>query len=237
MMVHPFGGILVTESRRFATTRTWLWFIVLATIVGATVAILATQLVTPTYASRATILVSPMPRETQITNGDLEVTRVAAATLGELATTGPVLERAIRASDVDTDVTSLAKVVTTRVPVGTSLLEIEVTRSNKDQAAELANAIAAVLIDYADPNASNGGSAWQVDAAVVDPAVPATQAEGFGTGMTVVLAALIAMVIATSLAFLVENMRSNQPFSDKDRTDDRRADSTMERGDSRQPIG
>lgn len=227
----------MAETRRFATTRTWLWFIALATIVGATVAILASQLVAPTYAGRATILVSPMPREAQITNGDLEVTRVAAATLGELATTGPVLDRAIDSTDVATNATALAKVVTTRVPVGTSLLEITVTQSNKDAAAELANAIAAELIDYADPNRANGGSAWQVDAAVVDPAIPPTQAEGFGTGMTVVLAALIAMVIAASLAFLVENMRANQPFSDKDRSEGRRSDSNLDRGDSRQPIG
>lgn len=227
----------MTESRRFATTKTWLTFIVLATIVGAMVAILATQLVAPTYAGRTTILVSPMPREAQITNGDLEVTRVAAATLGELATTGPVLERAIQTSDVDTDVTSLAKVVTTRVPTGTSLLEITVMSTNKDSAADLANAIAAELIDYADPSASNGGSSWQVDALVVDPAVPPTTAEGLGPLTTIVLAGLIALVIATSLAFLVENMRANQPFSAEEPADDRRAESSPERGDSRQPIG
>jgi capsular polysaccharide biosynthesis protein len=227
----------LTDSRRFATTRTWLWFIVLATIVGATVAIVASQLVAPTYAGRATILVSPMPRENQITNGDLEVTRVAAATLGELATTGPVLESAIRSSGIDTNVTSLAKVVSTRVPTGTSLLEVTVLWATKDGSADLANAIAGELIDYANPNGTSGGSSWQVDALVVDPAVPPPTAEGLGPLTTTLLAALIALVIACSLAFLVENMRANQPFAAEEPAERRRADAAHERGDSRQPIG
>ncbi len=227
----------MTQTRRFATTRTWIGFIALATFVGATVAIIATQLVAPTYAGRATILVSPMPREVQVTNGDLEVTRVAAATLGELATTGPVLIRAIATTGVATDVISLQKVVSTRVPVGTSLLEITVTAADADDAARLANTIAAELIEYANPNTSNGGSSWQVDATVVDPAVPAIHAEGLGPLTTAALAAVIALVIAISLAILVENMRSGDPFADKPRPGERRPEGAVERADPRQPLG
>lgn len=197
----------MAQQPRLATTRTWFWFILLATLVGGVVAFIASSIVPPTYASQATILVSPLPRVVQISIGDIDITRAAAATFSELATTRPVLERAIRRSDVNTDVASLQKGVSTRVPVGTSLLEITVTAKSADDAADLANAIAAELVAYPTPNATDGRSGWQIEVDVVDPAVAPLGSEGLGRVLSTILGASIALLIAIGLAVLVENLR------------------------------
>ena len=146
------------EHRRLATGQAWFWFILVGTLVGGLVGFIAGNVVAPTYAGHATILVSPIPREAGLTSGDIEVTRAAAATLSELATTGPVLERVIRTTDVDTEV-ELQKAVTTRVPVGTSLVDITVTSKSAADAAAIANAIAAELATYPDQGVPRQGPA------------------------------------------------------------------------------
>jgi capsular polysaccharide biosynthesis protein len=206
----------VSQQRRLATTRTWFWFIVFATVVGGAVSFVASTLVPPTYSSQSTILVSPLPRVIQISIGDIDITRAAAATFSELATTRPVLERAIARTDVDTDVVALQKAVSTRVPVGTSLLEITVTAASPADAAELANAIAAELVAYPTPNTTDGASGWQVVVDVVDPAVPPLGSEGLGRVLSTILGAAIAMLIAIGLAFLVENLRAGNTGFDDD---------------------
>lgn len=198
----------MTRQRPLAIARGWLWFILLGTLVGTTVGLVASMFVPPTYAGRATLLVAPLPRIVALTNGDIEVTRAAAATLSQLATTGPVLERVIRTTGADTDVVELQKVVTTRVPVGTSLLDISVTSKTAEEAAALANAIAAELVTYPTPDTSDGSSAWQVTVTVVDPAVQPKVREGLGLGLSTLLAAGIALLMSICLAFIIENLRT-----------------------------
>lgn len=201
----------MTRHRRLETARAWFWFVLAGTLVGGLVGFIAGTVVPPTYAGHATILVSPVPRDAGVTSGDIEVTRAAAATLSELATTGPVLDRVIRSTSSSTDVINLQKVVSTRVPVGTSLIDITVTSKSAGEAAALANALAGELVAYPSATSGNAGSGWQVVAAVVDPAVPPRTAEGFGIVLTTVLAAAFAMVLSICLVLLIENLRDREP--------------------------
>lgn len=201
------GELLLTTSRRLrSTARTWFWFILGGTLLGAIIALGLGIAAPPGYAAGVTLLVSPIPKDTGITNGDLQVAQGLTPTFAELATTSPILERVIRLTKVKVDVQDLAGAVTTRVPVGTSLLTISVLNEDAQQAAALANAIGAELRAYAQPAGPDSNNGLQVQLTVVDPATPPTERNGPGLPVRIVLGAAIALFLTSTIAFLVENV-------------------------------
>ena len=197
----------MTTSRRLrSTARTWFWFILGGTLLGAIIALGLGIAVPPGYASSVTLLVSPIPKDTGITNGDLQVAQGLTPTFAELATTRPILDRVIRRTGVNVDIDELPAAVSTRVPVGTSLLTISVLDQDAQQAATLANAIGAELRAYAQPTGSDPTRGLQVQLAVVDPATPPADRDGPPLPVRIVLGAAIALFLTTTIAFLVENV-------------------------------
>lgn len=174
------------------------------TLLGAIVALGLASATPPSYTARVTLLVMPTA-DTGITNSDLQVAQGLTPTFAELATTGPVLDRVIQATKVNTDAGSLAQSVSTHVPVGTSLLTVSVSNANGTDAAALANEIAAQLRAYA-AGGSNATPALNVVLTVVDPALPASARDGPGLVTRVGLGAAIALFLTISIAFLIENV-------------------------------
>jgi len=197
---------LTTSRRLRSTARTWFWFIVGGTLLGAIIALGLGIAAPPGYPASVTLLVSPIPKDTGITNGDLQVAQGLTPTFAELATTRPILERVIRQTGVTVDVDDLAAAVSTRVPVGTSLLTVSVLNQDAQQAATLANGIADELRAYAKPTGVDPNRGLQVQLAVVDPATPATDRDGPPLLVRIVLGAAIALFLTITIAFLVENV-------------------------------
>ncbi len=188
--------------------RAWFWFILAGTLIGALVAFALAAAAAPSYTSRVTLLVTPAPKAAGITNSDLQVAQALTPTFAELATTGPVLDRVIQTTKIDTDTESLIQSVTTHVPVDTSLLSINVSNRDAIGAAALANAIASELRAYAPPGGSDATAGLQVVLTVVDPAIPPTVRDGPGLLTRVGLGAAIALFLTISIAFLGENISS-----------------------------
>ena len=186
--------------------RTWFGFVVVATVIGAIVAFGLTIISPPSYTAKVTLLVAPVPRETGITNDDLQVVRELTPTFAELTTTTPVLSRVLLATKIAGDPESLARSVTTHVPAGTSLLDISVSHADPVAAAALANALASELGDYAAPAPGDPATGLQVDMTVVDPATPPISRDGPGLLVRTALGAAIAAFLAIAIAFLVENI-------------------------------
>jgi len=189
-----------------STARTWFWFVLGGTLLGAVIAFGVAVIAPPSYTARVTILVTPAATGVPITNGDLQLAQGLTPTFAELATTKTVLDRVIASTHVSTDSERLAQDVTTHVPVGTSLLSVSVSNPDPANAAALANAIATELSTYAAPTGSDASGALQVVLNVVDPATPPGTRDGPGLAVRIALGAAIALFLTISIAFLVENV-------------------------------
>lgn len=189
-----------------STARTWFWFVLGGTLLGAVIAFGVAVIAAPSYTARVTILVTPASTGVPITNGDLQLAQGLTPTFAELATTKTVLDRVISATKVSTDSEHLALDVTTHVPVGTSLLTIGVSNPDPGSAAALANAIATELSTYAAPTGGDASAALQVELNVVDPATPPVTRDGPGLAVRIALGGAIALFLTISIAFLVENV-------------------------------
>ena len=185
---------------------TWFGFVLAGTVIGAIAAFGLTVISPAPYTAGVTLLVTPVPRETGVTNDDLQVVRELTPTFAELATTTPVLQRVLITTKIAIDSESLARSVTTRVPAGTSLLDINVTHPDPAAAAALANALASELGDYASPGPGDPATTLQVEIIVVDPATPPVSRDGPGLLVRTALGGAIAMFLTIVIAFLVENI-------------------------------
>ena len=196
----------MTQRGLRSTARSWFWFILVGPILGALIGFGLSVNSPPSYTARVTILVTPAPRATGITNGDLQVAQAFTPTLGELARTGPVLHRVTLATKVAIDTDALAKSVTTRVPVGTTLLTISVSHGDPADAAALANGIASELNAYASTGQSSARTGLQIQLTVVDPATPPIAPDGPGVLVLIGLGAAIALILSISIVSFVENV-------------------------------
>jgi capsular polysaccharide biosynthesis protein len=194
---------------RFAeVVRAWFWFLVAGTIAGVVLSLAFTLLSPPAYAGKVSLLVTPQPTASGTINfGDIQTTQALAPTFAELATTTPVLQRVIATTGVDVTVDRLAQEISTRVPAGTSLVEVTVTNPSPETAAKLANAIAAELANYPGTGLGSQPNALKVALVVVDPASPAAQPTGPGILVRAALGGAIALFLCIAFAMLIENLR------------------------------
>jgi succinoglycan biosynthesis transport protein ExoP len=193
--------------------RAWFVFVLIGAVVGAVISFAAAAMTPPTYAAQATLLVTPASSTVAMTFSDIELDQAVAPTFAELATTVPVLDRVIAKTDQSLTAGKLAPAVATRVPVGTSLIEITVTQKDPELAATLANAIAAELVAYPTSGLQSQGALLSVALTVVEPASVPTTSEGPGLFVRMVLGGLIGLFIAVALAVFVENLRARSGAS------------------------
>ena len=195
---------LTSPSNR-SSWQGWFWFVLVGSILGTAIAAAVAVLAPAGYTARVTVLVAPAKSAEPITNDALDLAQAYIPTLAEFTTIRPLLDRVIRSTGAEIDVDTLTRDVTTRSPVGTSLLSISVSNRDAAQAAALANAIANELRAYASPTGSQSGGA-NVELTVVDPAQPPTVRDGPGLPVRIALGGAIALFLTISIAFLVENV-------------------------------
>jgi capsular polysaccharide biosynthesis protein len=188
---------------------TWVAIVAVSSAVCALVAFVATSQRPLAYVSEASLLIGP-PLNGPINESDINVGQLLRGTYADLATTRPLLTRVITDTGVGMTTDDLAAVVSARVPSNSTLLVVSVTTSNPNQAAQLANAVAAELVAYpttlAFPKDGTGTGA-NVTVTVVDPAVPATIAEDRHILLGTAAGGGVGLLIAAGFAFLVENLR------------------------------
>ena len=191
--------------RQFLIIRTWLPLIALSVGVCALVAGIIASQFGPTFSSEVRLLLGPALGGT-IDNGDIVAGQNLAPTYAELATTRSILERALATTGSKMSVEELQASITTHVPVSSGLISLVVSASDPDEAAQLANAIAAELKNYTsasvtEPTASN------IKLTVIDPAIPSERPAGPRVLFTAAIGAAIGLVLSVSLAFLIESVR------------------------------
>lgn len=195
----------MTFREQVSVIRSWLWFIVPAAILGASIAVGVTSTITPRYSSHVGLVIAPPLTRSELGLTDVLLGEELTPTFARLAVSRPVLAAAIAAANVPTSADELAPNVSTRVPEESNLLDLTVAYRDPDGAAALANAIAAQLVEYFPPGQTRSDALVLVT--VVDPATPPRSADGPRPVEAAVLGAVVGLGLALAVAFLVTNLR------------------------------
>jgi polysaccharide biosynthesis transport protein len=142
--------------------RRWWILLLVAALIGGVAAYASTRTMTRSYEADASLLTGPI-------NADLDTQRAfgnLARTYAELATSGPVLRRTIRATGVPLTVDDLRGAVNATSNDVTRIVTLRASYKNPDVAAELANEIGDQLIEI-----SSRGGQLAINAFMADPAV------------------------------------------------------------------
>lgn len=177
-----------------------------AAIASAIAAYFVSSMLPSEYASRVTLLVGPPLTAEVVTLNDVLVGQALLPTYADLAVTRPLLETALARAGVAQRPADLVKRVTTFVPEDRNILELTVRDSDPKVAADIANAIATELVNYAEGEAAPANAA-AVSVAVIDPAIPPAEAESPRVVANTALAAAVGLILAISAGFLMENLR------------------------------
>ena len=188
--------------------RAWYWFVLFCMLAGAGAGFLVGFVTPPSYASTVTVIIAPPTSSSAVTINDIQVVQALAPSYAELASSRTLLDRVIAGSGITTTPDKLASEVSTHVPTGTSLLQITVTDRVAQDAAVLANAIAAELARFKVSADVPTVSGQAVTLNVVDPAIPSPKSLGLGPWLGALIGAAIGLMLAVAFAFVVENIRS-----------------------------
>lgn len=212
--------------------RSWL-LLLIGAVVGGGAAYVIAKTMKPSYEAAVSLLTGPI-------NADFDTQRAAgnlARTYADLATSGPVLQRTIRATHQPLSVDGLRNDVSASSNDVTRIVTIRVTNGNRDRAAVLANTLADELMKVGSQGqlslksflesravsrlppaqqAAIRAAATQAFASlasgrltVVDPAERPTSPSGPRTLLITVLGVIVGILVAAALAF-VRELRSRE---------------------------
>lgn len=135
------------ELRSVATAirRRW-WLVLLSAVAAGVVGYFVSINQTPVYKATTSLLVGSSIQSAAVNRNDLQASEQLAATYADLTRRQPVLQRAIDELEIDMSWGQLRGRVTTDVPGGTHLLEVQVEAKSPEEAELLAGAIARQLI-------------------------------------------------------------------------------------------
>ena len=139
-----------------AFARRWSGYIIASTIVGALAALLVSTQLPKSYDATTTLIVGASLTSPTVGYDDLLVSQTLAQTYAAVAGTSAVTDAAAQATSIDPEV--VAKAVDVRVPPASSFVIITASANDADDAAAIANAVAAALI-ATSPAAGSGDQA------------------------------------------------------------------------------
>lgn len=127
--------------------RRWLWLMVLCAVIAGGIAYYFQRQQPIEYTARASVIVGRFFNNPNPNTADIRVGIELSETYAQLAEARTVLQGAIDSLGVDMSPGQLRGITRINIIKGTSLLEIAVTHSDPQQAADLANALSQQLID------------------------------------------------------------------------------------------
>lgn len=193
----PVGAGLTLRDVLLVIRRSWL--IIVVAVLAALAGGWTLTAVTPkTYQTQAAVLVAPT------VSGDAGSMAQAAsfvanqvATYAALAETPAVLDPAIERSGVHMASAELVGQVTSELVPQTSIITLTIEVGSASEAAELANAVAASLIDQIEEQTPPGGAVRVTGSVVESPEIPTTPASP-----NLVFNLLVALAVGLAVAFM-----------------------------------
>lgn len=193
---HAGGSGLTLRDILLVIRRSWL--IIVAALVAAVAGGWAiTEATPPTYETQAAVLVAPAPGDAVSMAQASSFISNQVATYAALAETPAVLDPAIELSGAQVASTELVDSVSSELVPDTSIIRVTVWGSSAQEAAELANAIAATLIEQIEQQTPADGAVQVTGSVVESPAVPTTPVSPdltFNLAIALALGLLVAFV-------------------------------------------
>jgi capsular polysaccharide biosynthesis protein len=183
-----------------------LRLIIVVTVLVAGSAFGVSNILPRQYESEARVLVGSV---TDPNLDRLNAYQQLAQTYAALATTTPVLAKAAGEINVSEDPAKLALRIAVRAPLGQSIVRITATAGSSTEAAALANAIAAQVVDLGRPTQS-GASIASIVQPGLEPREPSSPRIILNTAVGIVLGMGLALAMALLLARRREHMESSR---------------------------
>jgi len=184
----------------------WWWVLLGALIGGAVAGYAASSLITPTYQTSATLLVSQqeIPGVTQ--RNDVETSIMLSNTFTRLITVGPMIERAIDVSGLRVSAGEFSDSISVASPPDSPIIDITASNTDPELAMQMVNILAQTFI--ASPELQLAGGAGAVT--LVAPAeVPGDPVSPQPT-LNAMLGAIMAVIAALLLVVLFEHLREQR---------------------------
>jgi len=124
----------------------WWWLLLVSVIIPAVISYYFTTRQPDLYQAKATIMVGASLQNPDPDPGQMNLSNTLATAYAELVKQGPITEAVIERLGLERTPERLAEQISARVQWGVYLLEIEVTDTNPEAAALIANALADELI-------------------------------------------------------------------------------------------
>lgn len=186
-----------------------IWQIVIVLVVGAAAAFLCTKIfMRPMYTSTAKIYVVSASNDSVVNLSDLRIGAQLTGDYEELLTIHPLVEDVISNLNLNMTYKQLVEMITITSPPSTRLLYITVESPIASQAADIANEIAKLSIEYL-PEIMECSPPNIADAALI-PSKPSSP----NTGRNTLLGALIAVLLYCGI--LLVKFIMDDTFKDQD---------------------
>jgi capsular polysaccharide biosynthesis protein len=192
----------VEISGYLVTLRRWWWTLLVATWVTALAGLIAASSMTRVYEAEARLLVGPFNTDlnTQRASGQLTLT------YGELVTSRPLLESVIGELGLDVEVDDLREAVAATPNDVTRLLTIRVQGPDPEEAAFIANALAAATEDLASGASSVLRPEGEIH--IVNAATPPTVPIAPQVSLIVMMSAAAGLVAAITIVLMLDHLET-----------------------------
>jgi uncharacterized protein involved in exopolysaccharide biosynthesis len=135
----------------------WKWLVFLTALVTCAVVAVATYLMPPTYVASTTLRIAASAHSGSIDSVDYRYADRLINTYIEILGSRPILEQAIQRLELGVTAGHLGKRTNVQVVPDTELLTISVEDGDRGRARDIANALAALLIEQTASLYSGGG--------------------------------------------------------------------------------
>lgn len=183
-----------------------VWVIILCTLIGGVAAFgISAFVLDPTYTSRVSMYVnSNTERENTIANlNDINASQKLVSTYIEILKSDNVLSKVITETGFNYTPEQIRKMLTASAVNGTEIFEVKITTKDADEAADIANTIAAV----APEEIIRVVKAGSVE--LIDEAVPATSPSSPNVLLNTIIGLMLGGVLSV-LGVLVAEMLDNR---------------------------
>jgi capsular polysaccharide biosynthesis protein len=186
----------VELSGYFAVARRWWWTLLVAAWVAGLAGYYVASRIPPTYESSVQLLVGPINTDAATVGASAKLIQ----TYAQVITTPTILDPTIKAVGVTMSANELATNTRVTANVDSRILSIRVQDSGAQRAADLANGMAAQLVEFTNAGVSRPEGTLVVvrfAEAVLDPVAPQIS-------LIVLLATLAGIIAAIILVLLIE---------------------------------
>lgn len=209
---YKIGGLEMEETNEISLQEIFLilwnkvWAIILCILIGGVAAFgISAYVLDPTYTSRVSMYVnSNAERENTIANlNDINASQKLVSTYIEILKSDNVLSKVIAETGFDYTPGEIRKMLTASAVNGTEIFEVKITTEDANEAAVIANTIAAV----APEEIIRVVKAGSVE--LIDEAVPATQPSSPNIMLNTIIGFMLGGVLSV-LGVLVAEMLDNR---------------------------